>query len=87
MKEECSCASHLLSVTFVSDSREDTFSLKTNNFVSIFLQVALLFSNNLFCEKNILRNYHTYIVTNASYEGICVEFEIFLFSCSLSCIV
>ena len=38
------------------------------------LKVALSFPINKFHKNNILRNYHTYIMINASNKGICVEF-------------
>jgi len=44
-------------------------------YVLIFgFKVALLFPINLL-SKHILRNKHTYIVLNASYQGFCFEFE------------
>ena len=39
------------------------------------IKVALSLPINLFLPKCILRNKHTYIVINAFYEGICVEFQ------------
>ena len=39
--------------------------------ISDYLKVAI----SEFAEKNILRNCHTYVIINASYGGICVEFE------------
>ena len=38
-------------------------------------KVALSFPINTFPKKNVLRNQHTYIIINGSYEGICVKFE------------
>jgi len=40
----------------------------------VFVKVAFSFAINKFPKHNISRNKHTYIMINASYEGICVDF-------------
>ena len=48
-----------------------------NHLPVCFSVVKLPFRSQLtfFSKKNVLRNLHTYIITNSPYEGICVEFE------------